>query len=161
MAYTVRGHGPPPKHTRIQPFMLGGTKLPVSGHWGEGRSEGAQYGVWRALYAPLAGSGAEVFVHSRGATHGLCWNLLEPSSWPPCRTPEIRLWLYDLYMPPRRRPKQHTIPYVSGKQTYKSTVMSLTIKAACSCVTLIRLLNKAFSHDVQLVISFYYNLSSR
>ena len=64
----------------------------------------SQYGVWRALYAPLAGSGAEVFVHSRGATHGLSWNLLEPSSWPPCRTPEIRLWLYDLYMPPRRRP---------------------------------------------------------
>ena len=94
MAYIVRGHGPPPKHTRIQPIVLGGTKLPVSGHWGEGScpprptgSEGAQYGVWGAMYAPLAGFGAEVFVHSRGATYGLCWNLLEPSSWPPCPTP--------------------------------------------------------------------------
>ena len=136
MAYIVRGHGPPPNIHGSSPscwegpsflFLVTGERAaaPPTG------SEGAQYGVWGALYAPLAGFGAEVFVHSRGATHGLCWNLLEPSSWPPCRTPEIRLWLYDLYMPPRRRPKQHTIPYVSGKQTYKYTVMSFTIKAAC------------------------------
>jgi len=77
--------------------------------------------------------------------------------------PYIRLCLYGLCR--RDVDLNNTlltlVPYISGKQNYKYTVMSITIKAASSWVTLIYLLNKACSHDIQLVISFYYNLSSR
>ena len=49
---------------------------------------------------------------------------------------------------------------VTGKQNYKYTVISLTTKVVSSWATLIHLFNKTCGHDSQLVISFYYNLSS-
>jgi len=87
------------------------------------------------------------------APHGLFWNLLEPSSgggMTPLPPPYIRLCLYGLCR--RDVDLNNTlltlVPYISGKQNYKYTVMSLTIKATSSRVTLIYLLNKACSHDI-------------
>jgi len=63
MVYIVCRHGPLPK-TYTDPAH-------VSGHWGEAAGPSPQ-GL-RALYAPPAGSGAEVVVHFIDAT----WPLLE------------------------------------------------------------------------------------
>ena len=76
----VCGHGPLPPKTYTDPAHHVRMDQ-ASCFWSLGRgswslpagSEGAQYGVWRALYAPPAGSGAQVYVHSRDAT----WPLLE------------------------------------------------------------------------------------